>query len=213
MGSPFRLFEFGLGMTAGYLLVSRPALVRRGARGVVALPIAAAGGALVVIGSTMRIDTPALSGTIAQPMVALGLALLFLPLAFKRPGRLERVGPGRAVAWVGVISYAVLIANEPLRAVTLRLRFQQSSVEGVWVWLLYLPLTFAIAWPVARLLGLVERSAAPEAQYSSAPEAQLGSVRYEKSAPELQAAPPRHRRHDPLPGGRGHIRDPGECGG
>jgi len=177
MGSPFRLFEFGLGMTAGYLLVSRPALVRRGARGVVALPIAAAGGALVVIGSTMRIDTPALSGTIAQPMVALGLALLFLPLAFKRPGRLERVGPGRAVAWVGVISYAVLIANEPLRAVTLRLRFQQSSVEGVWVWLLYLPLTFAIAWPVARLLGLVERSAAPEAQYSSAPEAQLGSVR------------------------------------
>ena len=129
MGSPFRLFEFGIGMTAGYLLVSRPALVPRAARGVVALPIAVAGGALVVIGSTMRIDTPALSGSIAQPMVALGLSLLFLPLAFKRPGRLERGGPGRAVAWVGVISYAVLIANEPLRDVTLRLRFQHSSLD------------------------------------------------------------------------------------
>src|SRR5207244_9626420 len=40
MGSPFRLFEFGIGMTAGYLLVSRPALVPRAARGAVALPIA-----------------------------------------------------------------------------------------------------------------------------------------------------------------------------
>ena len=164
MGSPFRLFEFGIGMTAGYLLVSRPALVPRAARGVVALPIAVAGGALVVIGSTMRIDTPALWGSIAQPMVALGLSLLFLPLAFKRPGRLERGGPGRAVAWVGVISYAVLIANEPLRDVTLRLRFQHSSLDDVWVWLVYLPLTFAIAWPVARLLGLAERSGAPDAQ-------------------------------------------------
>ena len=164
MGAPFRLFEFGLGMTAGYLLTLRPALVRQAARGVVALPLAVGGGALVVIGSTMRLDTPALSGTIVQPMVALGLSLLFLPLAFKRPGRLERGGPGRAVAWVGVISYAVLIANEPLRDVTLRLRLQQSSFDFVWVWLLYLPLTFAIAWPVARFLGLVERSAAPVAQ-------------------------------------------------
>jgi hypothetical protein len=164
MGAPFRLFEFGLGMTAGYLLTLRPALVRQAARGVVALPLAVGGGALVVIGSTMRLDTPALSGTVVQPMVALGLSLLFLPLAFKRPGRLERGGPGRAVAWVGVISYAVLIANEPLRDVTLRLRLQQSSFDFVWVWLLYLPLTFAIAWPVARFLGLVERSAAPVAQ-------------------------------------------------
>jgi peptidoglycan/LPS O-acetylase OafA/YrhL len=176
MGSPFRLFEFGLGMTAGYLLVSRPALVQRGARAAVALPFAIGGGALVVIGSTMRLDTAALSGTIVQPMVALGLSLLFLPLAFKRAGRLERGRPGRAAAWVGVISYAVLIANEPLRHVTLRLRLQGSSFDVVWVWLLYLPLTFAIAWPVARLLGLVERSAAPETQRGSvrAPHHQRG---------------------------------------
>jgi peptidoglycan/LPS O-acetylase OafA/YrhL len=167
MGSPFRLFEFGLGMTAGYLLTTRPGLARRGARRVVALPFAVGGGALVVIGSTMRLDTPALSGTIVEPMVALGLSLLFLPLAFKRAGRLERGRPGRAVAWVGVISYAVLIANEPLRDVTLRLRFQRSSFDVIWVWLLYLPLTFAIAWPVARLLGLAERSAAPEARRGS----------------------------------------------
>jgi peptidoglycan/LPS O-acetylase OafA/YrhL len=167
MGSPFRLFEFGLGMTAGYLLVSRPALVQRGSRATVALPLAVVGGALVVIGSTMRIDTPALSGTLVEPMVALGLALLFLPLAFKRPGRLERGDIGRAIAWVGVISYAVLIANEPLRHVTLRLRFQRSSFDLIWVWLLYLPLTFAIAWPVARFLGLVERSGAPQAERRS----------------------------------------------
>ena len=32
MGAPFRLFEFGLGMTAGYLLASRPGLVQRAAR-------------------------------------------------------------------------------------------------------------------------------------------------------------------------------------
>ena len=193
MGSPFRLFEFGLGMTAGYLLVSRPALVRWGARGVVAIPLAVAGGALVVIGSTMRLDTAAISGTFVQPMVALGLALLFLPLAFKRPGRLERGRPGRAAAWVGVISYAVLIANEPLRHVTLRLRLQQSSFDMIWVWLLYLPLTFAIAWPVARLLGLVERSAAPEAHTSSAPEAQPST------APEAQLGAvgvPHHHRGD-----------------
>jgi peptidoglycan/LPS O-acetylase OafA/YrhL len=164
MGSPFRLFEFGLGMTAGYLLTSRPGLVQRAARGVVAIPFAVGGAALVVIGSTIRLDSPALSGALVQPMVALGLSLLFLPLAFKRPGRLERGLAGRAVAWVGVISYAVLIANEPLRHVTLRLRLQGSSFDVIWVWLLYLPLTFAIAWPVARLLGLAERSAAPEAR-------------------------------------------------
>jgi hypothetical protein len=142
----------------------------------VALPLAVVGGALVVIGSTMRLDTPALSGTIVQPMLALGLSSMFLPLAFKRPGRLEHGLPGRAAAWVGVISYAVLIANEPLRAVTLRLRFQRSSFDLIWVWLLYLPLTFAIAWPVARFLGLVERSAAPEAQRGSvrAPDHQSG---------------------------------------
>ena len=178
MGSPFRLFEFGLGMTAGYLLATRPAFVASWARAAVALPLAVGGGALVVTGSTMRLDTPALSGTLVQPMVALGLSLLFLPLAFKRPGRLERGRPGRAAAWVGVISYAVLIANEPLRHVTLRLRLQQSSFDMIWVWLLYLPLTFAIAWPVARFLGLVERSAAPEAE--------RGSVR----------APDHHRRDD-----------------
>jgi peptidoglycan/LPS O-acetylase OafA/YrhL len=160
MGSPFRIFEFGLGMTAGHFLATGSAREHR-ALTRLALPLAVAGAALVVAGSTIRVDTNARSGLLATPAVALGLTLLFVPLVFKRTGRLERGHAGRAVAWVGVISYAVLIASEPLRSVTLRLGFQFDSfaTDVIWAWLLYLPLTIAIAWPVARLLGLVERSA------------------------------------------------------
>ena len=49
---------------------------------------------------------------------------------------------GRALAWVGVTSYALLIVNEPLRSITHTMRAEGASDAWVWAWLvlLYVPL-------------------------------------------------------------------------
>lgn len=158
--APFRLFEFGLGMAGGYLMVHRPALMLEYTQA----PLDIAGivfiGLLMFVGAAML--DPIESGaiiTIFSPLVALGMALMFLPLVMKVPGRLETSVPGRIVAWVGVISYTVLIINEPLRSVTHTLRNEDASMawQVLWIGVLYMPITLIFARPLAVLLGLVAR--------------------------------------------------------
>jgi peptidoglycan/LPS O-acetylase OafA/YrhL len=159
---PFRLFEFGLGMTAGYLMVHRPELMLEYTQA----PLDIAGivliGLLLFVGGCM-IDPVGGGGivTFIHPLVTLGMSLIFLPLVMKVPGRLETSSPGRVVAWVGVISYTVLIINEPLRSVTHTMRNEDAAMawQVLWIGVLYMPITLIAARPLAVLLGLVEREA------------------------------------------------------
>jgi peptidoglycan/LPS O-acetylase OafA/YrhL len=178
--APFRIFEFALGMGLGYLMVRRPELMLEYTRA----PLDIAGivfiGLLLFIGGNL-IDP--LGGEIAvliDPMVTLGVALIVLPLIMKIPGSLEVSAPGRVLAWVGVISYTVLIINEPLRFVTHTLRNEDAAWawQALWIGVLYMPITLIAARPLAVLLGLVERgdarreSAATGASATEAPSLQ-----------------------------------------
>lgn len=156
--APFRIFEFGLGMVGGYLMVMRPKLLIEYTRAPLDIAsIVILGLLLFVAGSMIEPD----SGgpiTFQEPMHALGMCLIFLPLVMKIPGRLEVSAPGRMFAWVGVISYTVLIVNEPLRQITHVLRAEEAADawQVLWIGVLYVPLTLLVARPLAVFLGLVE---------------------------------------------------------
>jgi hypothetical protein len=67
--------------------------------------------------------------------------------------------PVRALATVGVMSYAVLIVNDPLRLVASQLRLEQVSDAVWWTFLVavYVPISILLAWPLARVLGLLPK--------------------------------------------------------
>ncbi len=156
---PFRIFEFALGMTAGYLMVERPAFITEYLR----VPLDIAGivfiGGLLFIGGVM-LDAVGVQGAFQVPMVVLGMTLIVLPLIAKTPGLVETTAPGRIMAWVGVISYTVLIVNEPLRSVTHHMTVENAGDRWMFLWVgvLYIPLTLLVARPLAVLLGLVDRA-------------------------------------------------------
>jgi peptidoglycan/LPS O-acetylase OafA/YrhL len=158
--APFRLFEFALGMVAGYLMVQRPALLLEYTRAPLDIGGMIVIGLLLFVGGCM-ID-PARGGgivTFAPVLLAVGMGLVVLPLVVKLPGRLEVSSPGRVIAWVGVISYTVLIVNEPLRSITHTMRVEDAAMgwDVLWIGVLYMPITLLAARPLAVFLGLVER--------------------------------------------------------
>ena len=158
--APFRVFEFALGMAGGYLIVHRPALLREHTRAPVDIAGFVALGLLLFFGGNLIDENGGNPVSLQAPMIALGMSLVFLPLVCKAPGRLESGASGRLLAWVGVISYTVLIVNEPLRSVThtLRLEDATSAWKALWIGALYMPITLLVARPLAVFLGLVERS-------------------------------------------------------
>ncbi len=162
--APFRVFEFGLGMVCGYLMVKRPELLLEYTRAPLDILLIVVLGLLFFVGGNMiDIDSGDLV-TFQSPMIALGMSLVFLPLVCKLPGRLEVSAAGRMFAWVGVISYTVLIVNEPLRSITHTLR-AEGAPDGwqvLWIGVLYMPLTLIVARPLAVFLGLVERKPRPD---------------------------------------------------
>jgi peptidoglycan/LPS O-acetylase OafA/YrhL len=170
--APFRIAEFALGMVGGYLMVTRPQLLIEYTRAPLDIAAIVVLGLLSFIGGGMiEWDSGRLS-TLQQPMQALGMALVFLPLVMKIPGRLEVSAMGRAFAWVGVISYTVLIINEPFRSVT-HIMHLENSPDGwqvLWIGVLYMPLTMILAYPLAVVLGLT-----PKALPRDRPQEQAGS--------------------------------------
>ncbi len=152
---PFRFFEFALGMSLGYLLVHH----RERLREIISRPAIIA--LMVVAGFAMEItgvlvdERDAYIGAVGAPIVVLGVALLVLPMMLAPARRLEVSAPGRLLAWVGPLSFAVLIASEPIRLVASLLRVEQVPTAFWWLFLvLYFPMTFFLARPIARLLGL-----------------------------------------------------------
>lgn len=174
---PFRVFEFALGMAGGYLMVRRPEMMLEYTQA----PLDIAGivfiGLLLFVGGNLLDPYRGSAIVLQAPMVVLGMALMFLPLVMKVPGQLEVSLPGRVMAWVGVISYTVLIINEPLRSVTHTMRAEDAAFVWMFLWIgvLYIPLTLVLARPAAVLLGLVERETGGSTDVNAAATAAGGS--------------------------------------
>jgi peptidoglycan/LPS O-acetylase OafA/YrhL len=161
--APFRIFEFTAGMAIGWLLVDPSAapwlrLVRHPAVCVAAIATGFAAhtaGDLMIGEWTLRYWQ-----SLALPLVTLGLALMALPLVVRRPSRSDSWLPFRAVATLGVMSYAVLIVNDAMRLVASQLRLEGVSDAWWWFFLtaVYIPASVGLAWPLARMLGLLPRS-------------------------------------------------------
>jgi peptidoglycan/LPS O-acetylase OafA/YrhL len=162
--APFRVFEFGLGMVCGYLMVKRPELLLEYTRAPLdILSIVVLGLLFFVGGNMIDLDSGDLV-TFQSPMIALGMSLVFLPLVCKLPGRLEVSAAGRMFAWVGVISYTVLIVNEPLRSITHTIRAEGAADawQVLWIGVLYMPLTLIVAHSRWQVPGPVEREPRPD---------------------------------------------------
>ncbi len=153
----FRIFEFALGMAIGQLLASgEPAHLLRLLRSWPAVvACVAVGFAVHTAGDMIDMEAGYLQ-TFDYPLIIAGLALMGLPLL------VGMTGPGplvlRPVAFVGVISYAVLIVNDPLRMVASELR--NEGVAAGWWWfflIIYVPASILLAWPLATVLGLMPK--------------------------------------------------------
>lgn len=161
--APFRLFEFTVGMAIGSVLVSPE---HQRALGVLRHPatlvlLIAGGLALHTTGDLLIGQwTARYWQSLALPLATLGLAMMVLPLLVKRPSRVEASAPLRALASVGVVSYALLIVNDPMRLVASQLRLEGVPGAVWWTFLVgvYVPLSGALALPLSRLLGLTPRA-------------------------------------------------------
>ena len=157
--APFRLFEFTSGMAIGWLLAApegqRALRALRQPYVIVAL---LAGGLLVhTVGDLMvgRLEAGYWQST-ALPLATLGLAMLALPLLLKPPSRIDVSLPVRLMTAVGIMSYAVLIINDPMRLIASQMRVEDVSDVIWWTFLVgvYVPVTMLLAWPLTHLLGL-----------------------------------------------------------
>ena len=62
------------------------------------------------------------------------------------------------------MSYAILIVNDAMRLVASQLRLEDLPGLLWWTFLVavYVPASIALAWPLARVLGLFPRPVSPE---------------------------------------------------
>jgi hypothetical protein len=60
------------------------------------------------------------------------------------------------------MSYALLIVNDPMRLVASQLRLEEVPSAVWWTFLVavYVPVSVALAWPLAHLLGLMPKKRA-----------------------------------------------------
>lgn len=156
--APFRVFEFVLGMVVGHVLVTaRP----DGPMRLLRTPAGVAG--LLVTGFALHTAGDFFDSRyhfyqmLSDPLIIAGLTLLAVPLLVKKPGALEANLLARLIAFIGVMSYAVLIVNEPFRWVASQLRIEHVPQAWWWFFLtaIYVPLTVLLAWPLAVVLGLM----------------------------------------------------------
>jgi peptidoglycan/LPS O-acetylase OafA/YrhL len=162
--APFRLFEFALGMSLGYAIVHHRERMRTLTAAPATTATLIAGGLALIIGGGLM-DDGSINSAFAASIVITGVALVVLPLLTKQPGRFEATAPVRLLAWTGPFSYAVLIANEPLRLVASFLRVEAVPTGAWWLYLVvYMPITLLMARPLAKLLGITPRSLARPAE-------------------------------------------------
>jgi peptidoglycan/LPS O-acetylase OafA/YrhL len=163
--APFRLFEFTAGMAIGWLLAA-PSRERERVLAVARHPATML--LLLAVGLAAHTTGDLLIGrwtarywqSLALPLSTLGLAMLVLPLLVRRPGRLEASVAMRGLIAIGVMSYTLLIVSDAMRLVASQVRIETDEGALWWVFLIavYMPATVLLAWPMARVLGLVPES-------------------------------------------------------
>jgi peptidoglycan/LPS O-acetylase OafA/YrhL len=162
--APFRLIEFTLGMAIGWLIAAPEreralAFVRHP---LTLLVVLAAGLGAHTVGGIYTGDPR--SGywqAVALPLATVGVGLMALPLLVKRPSRVDGTLPVRAIAALGMMSYALLIVNECMRLVASQIRIENPPDHVWWTFLVavYVPVSVLLAWPLSHLLGLTPRRA------------------------------------------------------
>ncbi len=172
--APFRMFEFTAGMAIGWLLIAPQgrrwlAIARRPeviAAAFVAGFAAHTAGDLLIGRWTAEQLTSRGAGLYLQslglPLATLGIGLFALPLLVKPPSRIDLSLPVRAFTTIGVMSYALLIINDPMRLVASQLRLEDVSAAVWWTFVVaaYVPASILLGWPLARVLGLMPRATA-----------------------------------------------------
>jgi peptidoglycan/LPS O-acetylase OafA/YrhL len=157
MGAPFRIADFAAGMALAYGVAHRDAATELLQRPAAAWGSLALGALAFVAGCLVPLDS-GYASAMQWPLIVTGLAMLAAPVL---SGAVQ-LRPERFVASlgaVGVVSYTVLIINEPLRSITHTLRAEGAATGWVALWVIVglLPLTFVLARPLASILGLIER--------------------------------------------------------
>jgi peptidoglycan/LPS O-acetylase OafA/YrhL len=160
--APFRMFEFTAGMAIGWLLAS-PDRSRARVLAIARHPLAIA--AMIALGVAAHTTGDLMIGrwsvrywqSLALPLSTLGIVLLALPLLVRRPGRIDVSAPVRALASIGVTSYAVLILSDVMRLVASQVRLEGAPDAVWWTFLvaLYVPTSVVLARPLAQVLGLM----------------------------------------------------------
>jgi hypothetical protein len=185
--APFRCGEFFLGMSLGWLLAHR----RDAVNAWVSSPFDIAG--LFVMAALLQWAAVSITfdstvvGSVTVPMSALALAIFASLLLFKTPGRLEASALARVLVGLGLVSFTALIVNDNMRYLASFLRTEVDTPSVVWWFflvVLYIPgATVLVAWPMARIFGLLPDQKKPAAAAPAASaQAPTGPT------PDLQAA-------------------------
>jgi peptidoglycan/LPS O-acetylase OafA/YrhL len=160
----FRGSEFLLGMSLGYWLAYQRRRVTEWVATFFDSAMLYAIGMVLLWASIYIIFDPKvlISAQIVASHVA--LAMLTLPLIFKEPGRLESSAIAKALVFLGMISLAALIINDCMRYVASFLRVQDAPDILWWPFLVvvYIPLGSLLAYPLAKVLGLLPAQRRPE---------------------------------------------------
>jgi peptidoglycan/LPS O-acetylase OafA/YrhL len=181
----FRGSEFFIGMSIGYLLVHRREQMEEWVRSAFDIAGLLVIAVLLVMGGTVLGPKADAFLVVGDTMTQIGLAVLLLPLLFKVPGRLETSVVAKALVFLGVISFTALIVDDMMRYVASFLRYEGVSGPPWWffLWVVYIPVGTLLAYPLAKLFGLLPQQRA----------AAKASVRTEPAPgvelPELQTEP------------------------
>ena len=166
-----RGFEFTFGMALGYLLVNNFEQVREWTATISDVAGLLVLGALLQLGGSVMTGRTHFMGTFSFPVLHLGLALLLIPLLFKQPGRFEASAPARALSFLGVVAFTALIVNESMRFVSSFLQYE-GVPDAVWwffIVVVYIPGGTLLAYPLAKLLGLLPKQRAANTEIEPAP--------------------------------------------
>jgi peptidoglycan/LPS O-acetylase OafA/YrhL len=156
---PFRLVEFMAGMALGYALVCRQEALtvwlssKRGVGALLVMSLAAHSLGTWFTGSDGT------RSALSYTLLALGLTGITTLVIVATPRTIVATAPARLIAWIGIMSYAVLIANEPLRYIDFYLMFNRGLLWTAQWWFfivaIYVPVTILLAYPLALVLGLL----------------------------------------------------------
>jgi len=154
--APFRLPEFVMGMALGSVVAS-PERVREIVAGPARTTLVVGVGVTLYLAGFYLSAASGFSRALGLPLIGAGLAAVSVPVVVKIPGRLEASYIGRLLAWIGPMSLAVLIMNEPLRFIDHYFLAKGAYWTSTWwffVVAVYVPATVVLAVPLSSALGL-----------------------------------------------------------